>query len=57
MLDHYKHPDQLSSHDPYKPKKDEPKIWFNSIKSLAQVLSEENQVELESNIPFSPSSP
>ncbi|HSW94148.1 MAG TPA: transcriptional regulator [Gammaproteobacteria bacterium] len=27
----------------YKPKKDEPKIWFNSIKSLANVLSEENQ--------------
>lgn len=27
----------------YKPKKDEPKIWFNSIKSLAHVLSEENQ--------------
>jgi predicted transcriptional regulator len=24
-------------------KKDEPKIWFNSIKSLAHVLSEENQ--------------
>ena len=27
----------------YKPKKNEPKIWFNSIKSLANVLSEENQ--------------
>ena len=27
----------------YKPKKDEPKIWFNSIKSLANILSEENQ--------------
>ena len=27
----------------YKPKKDEPKIWFNSIKSLASVLSEENR--------------
>lgn len=27
----------------YKPKKHEPKIWFNSIKSLANVLSEENQ--------------
>jgi predicted transcriptional regulator len=27
----------------YKPKKDEPKIWFRSIKSLANVLSEENQ--------------
>lgn len=27
----------------HKPKKDEPKIWFNSIKSLANILSEENQ--------------
>ncbi|CDZ79483.1 putative transcriptional regulator [Legionella massiliensis] len=27
----------------YKPKKDEPKIWFTSMKSLANVLSEENQ--------------
>ena len=27
----------------YKPKKDEPKIWFSSIKSLAHVLSEENR--------------
>lgn len=27
----------------HKPKKDEPKIWFPSIKSLANVLSEENQ--------------
>jgi predicted transcriptional regulator len=27
----------------YKPKKDEPKIWFRSMKSLAHVLSEDNQ--------------
>jgi predicted transcriptional regulator len=27
----------------YKPQKNEPKIWFNSIKSLANVLSEENR--------------
>ena len=27
----------------YKPKSDEPKIWFNSMKSLANVLSEKNQ--------------
>ena len=27
----------------YKPKKDEPKIWFRSMKSVAHVLSEENQ--------------
>jgi predicted transcriptional regulator len=27
----------------YKPKKDEPKVWFESINSMAQVLSNENQ--------------
>ena len=27
----------------YKPKTNEPKVWFESIKSLAQVLSNENQ--------------
>ncbi len=27
----------------HKPRADEPKIWFESIKSLAQVLSSENQ--------------
>jgi len=27
----------------YKPKVNEPKIWFESLKSLAQILSSENQ--------------
>ncbi len=27
----------------YVPKKNEPKIWFSSMKSLASILSEENQ--------------
>lgn len=27
----------------YKPRKNEPKIWFESVKSMAQVLSNENQ--------------
>ena len=27
----------------YKPKKDEPKVWFESLQSMAQVLSSENQ--------------
>ncbi len=27
----------------YIPKKDEPKIWFESLKSMAQILSNENQ--------------
>ncbi len=31
----------------YKPKKDEPKIWFESIKSMAQILSSENQALLK----------
>jgi len=27
----------------YTPKKDEPKVWFESVKSMAQILSNENQ--------------
>ena len=27
----------------YKPKRGEPKIWFESVQSMAQVLSSENQ--------------
>lgn len=27
----------------YRPKKDEPKVWFESVKSMAEVLSNENQ--------------
>ncbi len=27
----------------FKPKKDEPKVWFESVQSMAQVLSSENQ--------------
>lgn len=30
----------------YKPKANEPKIWFTSIRSLAEVLSDENQALL-----------
>ncbi len=40
----------------YKPKKNEPKIWFNSIKSLAQVLSEENRQLLKLIIEQKPKS-
>jgi predicted transcriptional regulator len=35
------------AHGEYKPKKDEPKIWFRSIELLAQVLSTENKILLE----------
>lgn len=31
----------------YKPSKDEPKIWFSSIESLAQVLSSKNKILIE----------
>ncbi|MDP1815221.1 MAG: hypothetical protein Q8K92_12300, partial [Leadbetterella sp.] len=31
----------------YKPGKDEPKIWFSSIESFAQILSTKNQRLLE----------
>jgi len=31
----------------YKPKPSEPKIWFTSMKSLAEVLSDENLVLLK----------
>lgn len=30
----------------YKPKPNEPKVWFTSIKSLAEVLSDENRALL-----------
>jgi predicted transcriptional regulator len=31
----------------YKPRPDEPKIWFTSIRSLAEVLSDDNQMLLQ----------
>ena len=31
----------------YKPKKNEPKVWFESVKSMAQILSNENQELLQ----------
>jgi predicted transcriptional regulator len=31
----------------YKPKSGEPKVWFNSMKSLAEVLSDENRALLK----------
>ena len=40
----------------HKPKKGEPKIWFESIKSLAQVLSHENQQLLQLIIDQEPDS-
>ena len=40
----------------YKPKKNEPKIWFESIKSMAQILSTENQNLLQVIINNNPNS-
>ena len=40
----------------YAPKKDEPKIWFESIKSMAQILSTENQELLKVIIENNPHS-
>lgn len=38
----------------YKPNKNEPKIWFESVKSMAQVLSSDNQVLLKTIIQQKP---
>lgn len=40
----------------YKPNKDEPKVWFESVKSMSQVLSNENQELLRIIIDTKPSS-
>ena len=40
----------------YKPRKDEPKIWFESIKSMSQILSTENQELLRTIIQHNPRS-
>ena len=40
----------------YTPKKDEPKIWFESVKSMAQILSSENQQLLKVILDNSPKS-
>jgi predicted transcriptional regulator len=40
----------------YKPKKGEPKVWFESINSMAQVLSSDNQKLLKLIVEHEPSS-
>jgi predicted transcriptional regulator len=40
----------------YRPKGDEPKVWFESIKSMAQILSSENQELLKTILQKSPKS-
>jgi predicted transcriptional regulator len=40
----------------YKPAKNEPKVWFSSVNSLAQVLSDDNQQLLRTIAEHSPAS-
>lgn len=40
----------------YKPKKDEPKVWFESISSMSQVLSSDNQALLKTIVESQPRS-
>lgn len=40
----------------YRPGKDEPKVWFDSVKSMAQVLGNENQQLLKMIIEHKPRS-
>ncbi len=40
----------------YRPKSDEPKIWFESLQSMAQVLSNENKLLLKTILERKPES-
>lgn len=40
----------------YKPRKNEPKIWFESLKSMAQILSNENRQLLRTILDKKPAS-
>ncbi len=40
----------------YKPKKNEPKIWFESLRSMAQILSNENRALLRTILDKKPTS-
>jgi len=46
-LDEYKKRTIAIAKGEYKVKKDEPKVWFESVKSMAQILSSENQEMLK----------
>ena len=55
-IDQYKKRTMAIAKGEYIPKKDEPKIWFESIKSMAQILSTENQNLLQVIIENNPHS-
>jgi len=40
----------------YQPKKNEPKVWFESLKSMAQILSNENRALLKTILEKKPES-
>ena len=41
----------------YRPQPEEPKIWFESLQSMAQVLSNDNQLLLKTIVERKPESP
>ena len=55
-LEQFKHRTIAIAQGKYKPKKGEPKIWFRSMKSLANVLSEDNQTLLKLIVELQPKS-
>ncbi|MCF6173055.1 MAG: helix-turn-helix domain-containing protein [Campylobacteraceae bacterium] len=55
-IDQYKKRTIAIAKGKYAPKKDEPKIWFESIKSMAQILSTQNQDLLKVIIDHNPHS-
>ena len=55
-LEQYKKRTIAIARGDYKPQENEPKIWFCSMKSLASVLSEENQLLLKLIIEKKPQS-
>ena len=55
-LEDYKNRTLAIAKGDYKPKPNEPKIWFESVKSLSRVLSNENQELLKIIIQYKPQS-
>jgi len=52
----YKKRTMAISRGEYRPQPDEPKIWFESLQSMAQVLSNENQLLLKTILERKPDS-
>ena len=55
-LEDYKNRTLAIAKGDYKPNSNDPKIWFESVKSLSQVLSNENQELLKVIIQYKPQS-